>query len=513
MRTFAAAVVTIVTMTAVAGLAACNGATDKAGNDTRVLHLASIDLVDNNGYAFGPSSFVRALPEVSGGRLQVEVQTDWGGGAARAEADLVEAIGRGDVDGGWPSPRAFAEAGIPGLAALETPMMIASYDDQRRIATGEAGAVAVDALDGTDLVGLGLAVGPLRRPFGVERFLTSRSAWADVAFRSYGSPGQDAAIRALGATPRRAGREWVDQAQEGMLDGAEFDLAQYLANGYVREAPYVAANLVLWPKMYLLTFSRRTWDDLSGQERRWVRAAAARAVADSVSADYEEPLIAKRLCDKGVRFGNVGPRELSALRDAWRPLVRQLAADPAERPLLDAVRAAVGPRPAAEPIMLDRSCGQDDISSAPEAIPRTVAPVPDGTYRKQITLEDVAGAGLTNNDGLTGTWTLTVKDGRYELRCRPIDLPGTDCGGEVSDAPLDTGELRGDDETLWWVYDAHRLAEATGCLLPVSDLLAGHCGALESYRMSWELRGRDLVLSDATGGAGEATLKDYRRID
>jgi TRAP-type C4-dicarboxylate transport system substrate-binding protein len=510
MRTLAAAVVT---MAAVVGLAACNGGADKAGSDTRVLHLASIDLVDNNGYAFGPSSFVRALPEVSGGRLKVEVQTDWGGGNAQAEADLVEAIARGDVDGGWPSPRAFAEAGIAGFAALEAPMTIASYDDQRRIVTGEAGALVLETLAGTDLVGLGLTVGPLRRPFGVEGFLTSPAKWAGIAFRSYGSPAQDDAIRALGATPRRVGRGWVGEAEEGMLDGAEFDLAQYLANGYAREAPYVATNLVLWPKMYLLTFNRSVWEDLSSEERRWVRDAAARAVASSVSADYEESLIATRLCDKGVRFRDAGAAELSAFRDTWRRLVRRLAADPAERPMLDAVRTAVGEHPAADPLPLDGACRQDDITSEARAIPRTRAPVPDGTYRKQITLDDVFSAGLTNNDGLTGTWTLEVQDGRYELRCRPIDLPGADCGQEVFNGPLDMGELRGDEHTLWWVYDADRLAEATGCLLPASDIEPGHCGALASYRMSWELAGRDLIFSNATGGAGENTLKEWRRID
>jgi TRAP-type C4-dicarboxylate transport system substrate-binding protein len=441
------------------------------------------------------------------------VQTDWGGGAAQAEAELVEAIGRGELDGGWPSPRAFAEAGVPGLSALEAPMMIASYDAQRRIATGQAGALAVKALAGTDLVGLGLTVGPLRRPFGVRRFLTSLAAWGGADIRSYGSPAQDAAIRALGATPRRAGHQWVAGASEGRLDGVEFDLAQYLANGYAREAPYVVANLVLWPKMYLLTFSRRTWADLSDRERRWVHDAAARAVARSVSADYEEQSIANRLCERGVRFGDVEPAELSAFRAAWRPVIRHLAADPVERPMLEAVRAAVGQHPAAEPLQLDGSCRQDDIGASTEAIPRTLAPVPNGTYRKQITLDDVEAAGLTNNDGLTGTWTLTVRDGHFELRCRPIDLPGIDCGGEVFDGPLDMGDLRGDDHMLWWVYDADRLAEATGCLLPASDLQEGHCGALDPYRMSWKLDGHDLVLSDATGGAGEATLKAFRRID
>jgi len=504
----------LVVTTAMSGLMACDDLpADKAGTDTRVLHLASIDLANNNGYAFGPAGFVKALSEVSGGRLQVEVETDWGGGSATAESDLVRAIGRGEVDGGWPSTRAFADAGVPGLAALEAPLTITTYAGERRIATGEAGDLALKSLDGTDLVGLGLSVGPLRRPFAVNGFLGSRADWEGMRFRSFGSPMQDAAIRALGAIPRRVGRAWIDEAQRGRLDGAEYDLAQYLANGYERQAPYVTANLVLWPKMYLLTLSRHTWDDMSDQQRAWVRAAAQQAVDESLTADYEEPDIARRLCARGVRFRDVAPRELQALRTAWRPLLRRLAADPAERPLLDAVRATVGSRPAAHRLGLNDACYQDEPPDD-VGIPTTLAPVPDGTYRKQITADDVAAAGLTNNDGLTGTWTLTMKSGRYELRCRPLDAPGTDCGHEVFDGPLDIGELRGDAQTVWWVYIPERLAEATGCLLPASNLPSddGHCSALEPYRMSWELDGDDLVFTDATGGAGEATLKAYQRI-
>jgi len=511
MRALASA---LVVTAALGGLMACDTLpTDKAGNDTRVLHLASIDLVNNNGYAFGPTGFVEAVSEVSGGRLQVEVETDWGEGSATAETDLVQAIRRGDVDGGWPSTRAFAEAGIPGLAALEAPLTITTYDDQRRIATGEAGDLALKSLDGTDLVGLGLTVGPLRRPFGVEAFLTSPADWEGITFRSFGSPTQDAAISALGATPRRVGQAWTDEAQEGLLDGAEYDLAQYLANGYGPEAPYVTANLVLWPKMYLLTLSRHTWDDLSDQQREWVRDAAEQAVEESAAADYQEPVIAGRLCDQGIRFRDVEPGELLALRTAWLPLLGHLAADPAERPLLDAVRATVGPNPTAESLLLDESCYDDDVVPPDRAaIPATPAPVPDGTYRKQITADDVAAAGLTNNDGLTGTWTLTMNSGLYELRCRPLDEPGTDCGHSVFDGPLDVGQLRGDDATVWWVYLPERLAEATGCLLPASNTLAGHCPDFEPYRMSWELDGDDLVFSDASGGAGEHTLKPYQRI-
>ena len=102
-----------VAVLAVAGCQAAAGG-DKAGNEAVVLRLASIDQVNDTGQGYGPEAFVDALTEISGGELQVEVLTDYGGGDASAESDLVEAIASGDVDGGWPATRAFARAGIAG---------------------------------------------------------------------------------------------------------------------------------------------------------------------------------------------------------------------------------------------------------------------------------------------------------------------------------------------------------------------------------------------------------------
>src|SRR4029450_1981071 len=88
--------------------------TDKSGGDTAVLRLATIDRVNNNGQSYGPEAFVETLEKVSDGRIKVEVTTDYEGGAPEAESNLVKAIASGDVDGGWPSTRAFANAGIGG---------------------------------------------------------------------------------------------------------------------------------------------------------------------------------------------------------------------------------------------------------------------------------------------------------------------------------------------------------------------------------------------------------------
>ena len=86
-------------MAVVALLTACSSV-DKGGRDTLVLQLATIDQVNDNGQSYGPQAFVDSLGEVSGGRLRVEVTTDYGDGAPEAESNLIQAIAAGELDGG-----------------------------------------------------------------------------------------------------------------------------------------------------------------------------------------------------------------------------------------------------------------------------------------------------------------------------------------------------------------------------------------------------------------------------
>ena len=100
----------------VALVAACQatGIRDKTGGDTTVLRLVTFEgRVDDNGQNYGLSAFVDNLRKVSGGRLKVDLVTDYGGSAPDAESRVVRAIASGQMDGGWPSTRAFADAGRP----------------------------------------------------------------------------------------------------------------------------------------------------------------------------------------------------------------------------------------------------------------------------------------------------------------------------------------------------------------------------------------------------------------
>jgi TRAP-type C4-dicarboxylate transport system substrate-binding protein len=489
------------------------GTADKAGNETVVLKLASIDEVNSNGQSFGPQAFVEGLSKISGGRLKVELVKDYGNGDAAAESDLVKGIASGKLDGGWPSTRAFASAGIRGLDAVEAPMTITSYAAEKALVTGPAADTVLTRLKGTGVLGLDLAVGPLRRPFAADKALLAPTDWKGATFRVYNSPVQAEAVTALAANPVNLGFSWVDEVHAGKLRGIEFDIPQYVKNGRTTEVGNVTANIVLWPKVFVLSVNRKRFDGLSDQQQRWVREAADQAEKASVDATYDETTPARALCSVGVRFAWASPAQVAAMRTTLRPVLDRLATDPTSGPLLKQVQAVAAKYP--QPVVPDvpGACRQGDSrpATAPQ-IPTEVSALPDGVYRQRLTAADVEAAGLSNNEGEAGTWTITVRRGTYESRCRPIGDPGKDCGNNTFDGPLQAGDLRGTGHTLVFVPNPARLSRLTGCKLPVSSTDNTHCGADDPYQVTWRISGDELTFSDYAAVGTGLGLKPYRKI-
>jgi TRAP-type C4-dicarboxylate transport system substrate-binding protein len=487
---------------------------DKSGSATAVLRLASIDEVNDNGQSYGPQAFVDNLTKVSKGQLKVQVVADYGQGDPQAESNLVKAIAAGDIDGGWPSSRAFAGAGLDGLRAIEAPLTITSYAAEKALVTSPVAAKLLGTLNPSAVEGLGLTVGPLRRPFAAKTALLGVEDWKGVRFRAFNSPVQSEAFRDLGAIPVNASFDWIDKIGEGSLRGGEFDIAQYDHNGLGIEAGNVTSNVVLWPKIFVLSINRTRLNSLTAQQQTWVRQAARQAVQASVDATYDEDTLAEKLCAKGVRFPQASPAQLAGLRTALKPTLASLAADPTTGPLLHDIQAIAGQHPQPD-VPSGGSCQAKNARAEWGPIPSTPSSLPDGIYRVAYSSADVSARGWSNSGGTTGLWTFSVRDGTYELSCRPVDLPGKDCGEEVSDAPLDVGDLRGTGHTVFFIYRPDRLARITGCALPASNAKEGHCFERPPSRMSWSLKGNELTFindpDDPDGNQG-FVLKPWKKI-
>jgi TRAP-type C4-dicarboxylate transport system substrate-binding protein len=329
---------------------------DKTGNSVLVLRFATIDTLDPNGQTPAPGIFINALERLSGGRIKVTVTSNFEAGAPAAESDIVRAIAKGEFDGGWPTTRAFGNAGIRGLEPIEAPMVLTSYAAEKAVVKGSAGPALLKTLAGSGVVGLGLTVGPLRRPFSQRPALVDAQAWRGITFRSLNSPTQDATIRALGGIPVEASFNFPDLVTAGTLRGAETDVAQYEINDYGTLLPVAVANEVLWPRMEVLSFSQRRYDSLTSTERGWVQSAAQQAVQASVDYPYDDAAQAGLLCGQGVRFSYATPAQLAALHLAVQPVLDALARDPVTARSLAEVRAAAAPYPTADSFDVASSC-------------------------------------------------------------------------------------------------------------------------------------------------------------
>lgn len=497
-------------------LVGCQAATsDKSGADTAVLRLATTDgEVDFGLKPSAPQAFVDELEEVSAGRLKVEVTTAYGDRRADAESKLVEAIASGALDGGWPSTRAFAAAGIGGLEPIEAPMVITSYEAEKALVSGPIAEQVLDELDGSGVVGLSLAVSALRRPFAADAPLLAPDDWEGIRFRSYNSQVQADAVRALGGEPANLGIDWIDALHAGTLHGTEFDIAGYHAAGFTTEAGHVTRNVVLWPKVFVFSISQKRFDSLTEQQREWVREAAARATQVSVDATYDETTPARELCDMGVRFFDANEDQIEEMLAAFKPVIDGLAADAESAPLLAAIKELAEQHPQADAPDVPAECLRADNITAENSVPDERSALPDGTYRVEITLDDVEAAGLSNGPGWTGTWTLLIEDGTYQLTCRPIDQPERDCGNSGGyEGALEAGYLRGTGDVVYFVFDTELLSQLTGCQLP-ADNTPGHCYTLPDFKLTWTLDGNELAFTSIDGAeAWERLLKPYQKID
>lgn len=481
----------------------CEAAADKAGGRTVELVLATIDGDVDPAAVPGPAAFVQQLEELSGGQLRVKVITEFGGGQADAESQLVAAIADGELDGGWPATRAFAGAGIRGMEAVEAPLAVTSYDAQRALLAEPAATALLDQLEGSGVVGLGLTAGPLRRPFGATR-LARPDDWTGKRVRTYGSPVQTATVRALGGTPVDAGLDWAKMVQTGRLDGAEFGLGRPRV---VAGIAHMTANVALWPKVDVLSLSAESYDDLTEEQRGWVHQAAELALAASVAGLPDEATALADLCSSGTTIDVASPADLRELRLRVQEVHDDLAADPETREVYEVVAAIEEQHPAVDGDVPEECTGATTTSVG--KVPSTPAGIPDGEYRAEISVEDVALAGMTNDAGNSGTWTLTVDAGGFALSCRPLDDPGLDCGKALSSGPLEIGDLRGRGDLAWFVGRAHLLEQETGC---ESDSTG--CVVLPPYRMTWTLTGDQLVFRDLVPGPADLQwlVKPWTRI-
>jgi TRAP-type C4-dicarboxylate transport system substrate-binding protein len=398
----------IVAVAVALGTNACDSSeSDRAGGEKPAEPPAgratTLTLANVNSEPEVLQRFAEKVEQLSNGILRLRIENSWGHGRrGNAEVNLIHDIKAGKADLGWAGSRAFDLVGDRAFGPLHAPMMIDSYALERKVVEDE-GVVRpmLASLDRLGLEGVGVLPGPLRRPLGVHR-LVAPPDWTGMRIGHAGGEQIARSLRALGARPRII----VSSGEFAGFDGVESHVTSIAGNGYHHEAPYLTANVVLWPRPLVLFAGEGVGHAQLALLRRAARAAAPAVVDDLRDSDEDRLGV---ICRQNLKLPFASGSALAQMRRAFRPVYASLERDAATRATLsriEQIASSLG-RPS-EAV----SCGGDEP-------PPSAAAIPDGTYEVTVTPRDALRAGIARDDpivkqGITHN-TLELDKGNFTL--------------------------------------------------------------------------------------------------
>lgn len=412
----AALIVTIAVMTG--ACESSEGTGDKSGGSGGpvVLKLANTSSEMRNQPAV--EDFAERVEALSDGALRIEPVNSWGDFAADSEQQLVQAVAAGEIDLAWVGSRVFDTLGVKDFQALTAPMLVDSYELQDAVIKDGITTEMLHGLEKVGVVGLGVLPDAQRRPIGVEGPIVKPGDWDGITFGTLTSDSQAASIQALGAVPKQIfGQERREALESGSLGGFEFGLFAYQRDPFwLQSAPYVSANVNLWPQMDVLLADPSLFEELSDEQQDWLQQAATEAAGDSsMIADLDAQAVGG-VCTGGGRFATATEADLAALEDAFTTVYADLQQDPGTKAFIDRIRALKDSTGSGDALVVPPGCTGKAPNTEPTVSPGSAPRYLNGTYRYVITQKDADAVGDTDT-GYPSVTTIKLMDGAMEGGC------------------------------------------------------------------------------------------------
>lgn len=401
------------------GLTAVSGCSDdavsKAGGATPpvTLTIGTDDTSDRLGGTI-IEEFARQVTQASNGSVVIEPV--WRA-AGENEADWDQKVARrvvsGELDMGMIPARAWDTEGVSTFRALHAPFLIDSNAVVDAVVADDVAEQMLAGLDEVGVTGLALVPESLRHPFSFGEPMLKPDDLDGQAIRAPKSDVSYAVLEAFGAKPTDAagpGTDFGASVADGSITAAEssYDFAQHLP-----ERSVGTANITLYPKVQSLVANSNTLTDLSDEQRQALEEAAVQTRTWAIEAIPTDAEASQYFCDAGFQSVLAPQDSVEAWVEASRPVYDQLEEDPATARMIEtitqlkeSVTVSEDERPAA--------CGVKSKETSP-AVPAGENVIPDGTYRRDNSLDALMEAGLDEADAeeYAGLLTFTLDQGVY----------------------------------------------------------------------------------------------------
>ncbi len=373
----------LLTMLLIVVLTACTPvAKNKAGGPepATVLRLATI--VGEPGLLPAVDDLVRTVADRSNGNLTIDVTYDVGSEQPDAEQTVVRGIAGGRWDLGIVGTRVFDTLGIHAFAPLTAPLVIDSYPLEAAVVSSDIPTQMLAALAPLGVSGLGVFSDGLSKPVGIERPLVRLADWRGATIAAFRSQGAARSIVALGAAPSDLWGAPLDAAiADGRVQGFEKSLRVYSARTMWREAPYVTANVNLWPQTEALIGNPAGLDSLPTDQHALLSQAVQAEIARSSDLANGDQRLVPPLCASGTRFVDADPADVRALRSSFQPVYEALRTDPGSAAFLAQIERLKRSTPSGPPLEIPALCPSTTQPAAtPKPRPTTRITPLDGTW-------------------------------------------------------------------------------------------------------------------------------------
>jgi Bacterial extracellular solute-binding protein, family 7 len=344
------------------------------------------------------------------------------------EGDTITALQHGEVDIAAVRADRLVKAGAKSLAPLQAPLVVTNDEQAAKIAADGISADLMSSLGDLGLVGIALAPGGLRHPFGYKSALLGVDDYQGKVINTRPGSGADAIFTALGAkTDHSVGDERVAAAANGTLRGIDVFVEQL---GAVDRPAVMTSNVVLYEKFDVIVVRAKVFDALTPPQREALLAQVKNAISSATKARYTEESGTSAWCAlSGASVALATPDQLAEIKSKLEPVLANIRKDAAAKKAI--VRMLSLHTGTTDPVA--RACG-DPIAGTTEAdflvTPVGDQTVLDGVWRLEAKLEDFKSAGTSVKDANAnaGVWTFTTKNG-----LATIDQPnGEQCKGEFA---------------------------------------------------------------------------------
>jgi TRAP-type C4-dicarboxylate transport system substrate-binding protein len=359
----------------------------------------------------------------SGGSVVVEPLWDAGAETAQGfERGVAHLVVDGGADLGLAAGRAWDDAGVSALTALQAPFLITTDALAEAVATSAVADTLLASLGATGVTGLAMWPEDLRHPVAFEPCvapLTDPAQFQGLTVRAIASSVTTDLLSALGATHTSVD-DFDPLVEACEIQAAESGLRQGQS---LPGKPTFTGDVTFFPKMQVLVANGDALARLTPAQQDAIRQAAIVARDQAITEHPSDAEAAAAWCTDGGRVVLAGPDGVAAFEAAAGPVLEGLAEDPIVAVAIDGIRAlrdTITPEPPAA------ACDAGPAPTFAAAPIQSDLPTP-GTWRTHHTLEEMVAWGLTEIEARAQGMQFTItfgEDGRWTGL--------TTCGGAYS---------------------------------------------------------------------------------